>query len=166
VIRGFATVGVIFLCSASLSATELVSESEIVGTWKFDASTLSVRELMIPNSYPRPQLPTNYISFEMVFRKDGSFTIKNLPANFFCDDWPASKECNGKWKLTTEFPLLGPKIPQNAYSELDLQLSGPFSCIRGEPLVRSSSGKLGIIFGPYREKNNAYEWDVLIAKKD
>ena len=65
-------------------------ESELVGTWRIDTNLLH-----------HQVIPTNFLSFALTLKSDGSFLATNVPADLFFDytPTPAFAEAQGSWKL-------------------------------------------------------------------
>ena len=148
-------------------AAELFSEKDVIGTWKIEPSTLTIRELAIPNSFPRPQLPTNHSAFALIFNEDKSFAATNVPAKLFFG-WPAMLESTGTWWVRTDWPLLGPTNASNAYSRLDLWFERPPYGAFGRAVYRSgrsTSSAPAFVLGPYKDETHTYEWTVLVTKQ-
>lgn len=157
-------------------AAELVSESDVVGNWKIESSTFTVRELAVPNAFPRPQLPTNYRAFELILRKDGSFVATNVPAGVFFD-WPAMVEASGKWTLDNNgdrWTLRTNGVSRNVsnvYSSFKLSFIKPSYGGWSRPVEwfgkdSSSPRKPAMILGPYKDRSKTYEYWFLITKQN
>ena len=158
------------LALESSTAGELVSETELIGTWKIEPSTFTVRELATPNTNPRPKLPANYNAFAVVLKKDGSFIATNVPAKLFCD-WPATPSCSGEWYTRTNSLLDVSTRKTNTYSRVGLWFHSPSSGLWARPITswnKSSSTRrtLALHVGPVRDASNTYEWNLLLTKQD
>jgi len=105
--------------SRACAWAESTTEAEMAGTWRVTPSTYVVRPNMgnasgvmrivqkdgteliwhdgsfvatLPES-----MPTNYISFELILKKDGSFVATHVPSGFFFDH--PTTEAAGTWAL-------------------------------------------------------------------
>lgn len=151
-------------------AAELVSDSEVVGTWKIEPSTFRLRPLAMPNTNPRPGLPTNYNAFALVLKKDGWFAATNVPAKLFCD-WAATDACSGQWSAWTNSVVGVLTQKTNTYSHFSLVFHEPHFGLWGRPMESwrknsSSPRKLALHIGPIKDASNTYEWNVLLTKQD
>src|ERR1022692_3946740 len=160
---------VMFGTSFSAAIAGLISEDDLVGTWKIEASTFEIRERATPNSFPRPQLPTNYNTFALSLRKDGTFLLTNAPPGFFL----VSGNGSGKWSARTNWPFRFapdlPKDPKYAYSELNLVFDSPkVGAVQSyiawsAPIYQQAEGKLkrepSLSFGPFKDTTQTYEWE-------
>ncbi len=117
----------VFLITATFgnAVAGLISENSLVGDWRIASSTFKIRELIKPNTFPRPQLPTKHTAFALTLRKDGTFLITNAPSGFFIV--MSSENGSGKWSVRTNWPARFPEeaesVPRNpkeAYLVLNL----------------------------------------------
>jgi hypothetical protein len=177
--RSFVILAVVFLAIGFSSGGSLVSEGEMVGAWKVDPSTFRVRELAIPNPNPRPQLPTNFVAFELWLKKDGSFVASNIPTAFFF----VTNVCVGKWQIETNWPLLQTAHRNengttnwvivhdltNGYSDLNLFYESPstqgfWGCHVYRFGRETPSFYMEVATG--KDKTGTYEWSVAIRKQN
>lgn len=154
----------------SSTGAEFVSETDLIGTWKIEPSTFTVRDLAIPNTNPRPQLPANYNAFAVVLKKDGSFIATNVPAKLFFD-WPATQSCSGEWYARTNSLVDGSTHKTNTYLRVGLWFHSPSPGLWGRPTTywsKSSSARrtLALHVGPVKDASNTYEWNLLLTKQD
>jgi hypothetical protein len=161
------------------AAAGLISEADLVGTWKIDAATFKVRELATPNSFPRPQLPPEYKTFALTLRKDGTFLLTNAPAGFFLLSVVSETGGgSGKWSARTNWPARLPaaaerlpKNPKDAYITLNLEFDTAtnsemgWSSIIYEQTEEEDSRQPSLSFGPFKDKTQTYEWKVLVTKQ-
>jgi hypothetical protein len=168
----------ISLITWSAAAVDYVLRTELIGTWQVDPTSFYVRSRAIPNAFPRPQFPTNFLAFELHLKEDGSFVAKNVPARFFFEGDPALRECCGSWLVRTNWALLlratrsqrsndwvfppGPNAT-NGYSDLVLSYKLADVSWRSwsSPIDRSRA----LPFGPWEDRKSLYEWGVMVKKQ-
>ena len=181
--RSFVTFVVVSLAVVFSSESSLVSEGEMVGVWKVDPSTFRARELATPSLFPRPQLPTNFVAFELWLRKDGLFVASNVPTAFFFESSPFTNVCAGKWQIETNWPLLQTahrnengttnwvivRDLTNGYSELNLLFHSPsnqWSWAWRIDRVGRATPSYYTGAEPRKDKTGTYEWIVAIRKQN
>lgn len=158
------------LASLTVLSAELVSNAELVGTWKIDPAEIKIVERVTPNFVKRPEFSTNENAFALVLKKDGSFVATNVPERFLFMESQAMAGCDGKWTVTTNwFPREGHK-PQHASSELNLYFTTPPNHYLSMPIGWSSNGPSGSRKFEFPingwDKTKTYEWFVRITKQD
>ena len=158
-----------------LGASNGVSKTNLVGTWKIDPSSYTVRSLATPNSFPRPELPTKYNTFSLTLRQDGSFVVTNLPSEIFFGT-PSKAQGSGRWYVRTQLVatvvINGTKL--NRPDENDRTLQRIFEKSHGYwdfsdmPLFRSKESpfKLSAAVIAVRDRTGTYEWSFVIRKQD
>lgn len=183
----------VILAVASLSVgisfgDDIVSKDEVVGIWKVDSSTFRTREVLTPNPFPAPEMPTNLLAVELWLKKDGSFVASNAPKDFFFDSSSLTNEFAGKWRIDTIHPVLKTahrnedgttnwitdQSSTNDFSEISLLFKG--SSMQGNwggqvrRFMRYKSGRkipsLYIQLPVKKDKAATYEWCVAIRKQD
>src|SRR5262245_50692179 len=101
-----AILAAIWLTSWCAAGADYVFKTDLVGTWLVDPASFYVSSRAIPNAFPRPQFPTNFLAFQLLLKEDGSFIAKNVPAQFFFERDPALSELHGTWSVGTNWALL------------------------------------------------------------
>jgi len=76
--------------ATSWSIEYSTTEADLVGIWRVDTNLLYGQTL-----------PTNFLSFALTLKADGSFLATNVPADFFFSygSEPASPEARGTWRF-------------------------------------------------------------------
>lgn len=161
--------GMAFSLSA---ATNDIADLDFVGTWKIDAPTFTVRSLATPNSFPRPQLPTNHSSFTLTLKEDSSFVVTNFLPELFLDD-PIRPPTTGKWYVRTQWVANPTRLNTNASIALGLTWRNPKNAqnvwvlrvVNFEKSTRQQ-GKLSAAIEGIRDQTQTYEWSFLITKEE
>jgi hypothetical protein len=161
--------------ASGVVAAELLSEKELIGTWKIEPSTFKIRTFATPNSFPRPQLPTNYRAFSLILHDDKSFVATNASLFF---RWPAMPEWSGTWwvtnrplvssrtnrgRMSSELYLLPPSTDRQTGRRIDSTIYWFSSSVFRSGM--STSSQPAFVLGPYKDETHTYEWTVLIQKQ-
>lgn len=95
----------LIVCGTTLLCDAQSQTNGLIGTWKVDPSTFWHHSRMKPNNF-KTELPPDAKKFELTLRDDGSFTVKDGPAEFFWN-FPARTNCVGTWTVVTNSDFSG-----------------------------------------------------------